>query len=117
MSCSKVAILAIFRFAGLALIVFLSVPIDPADSGNDSSGGNLLFAVEAVPGQLRELQEGGSRVEESVDTLPRHQFSPGRVPGNGLLSAAFGDLPNPALELIYQGAHATRIVLETEENS
>lgn len=50
-------------------------PSDSTNAGDDPSGWHLLFAVQFVAGQLRQLQKWWPRIDQIVDTVPCDKFT------------------------------------------
>ena len=106
-------------------------PSDSTDAGDNTSRRDLLFTVQFVAGQLRQLQKGWSRIDQSIDTVPCDKFTyanfstlfheaglywkfrstSGRVSLNSLLSATLHHFIDPASQFVHQCLHSIWIVL------
>lgn len=63
---------------------------DPADTGNDASGGNG-FVIDLVSRKLRKFEERTAGIEKRLDAITRQQFAAGKMPLASLVAAAFRD--------------------------
>ena len=79
--------------------------LDDADPGDDS-GRRGLALVHVPGGQGAELEEGASRVEQAVDSLPRGQLAARAVALDRLVAAARGDLRRALAQLGDERLHA-----------
>ena len=85
---------------------FLSLHLP--DTGDESSGRNLL-AIEAMPGERRELQERRARIEQQADALAREQLAAPHMPLARLRVAALRDAGQEIVERAHVGAQALGI--------
>ena len=72
-------------------------PGHTADAGDDAGTGGLVL-VEAVGGELRNLQEGRTRIQERVDALAGQQFAARRMAFPHLGRAAERDRRDASLQ-------------------
>ncbi len=85
-------------------------PRDPADAGDEASGGHR-FVIDLPAGQGRELEKGGARVQQLVDALPGQQLATGLVAGVVGRAPALGYLLQAGIQIVDQCLHGGPIGL------
>ena len=79
-------------------------PGDAADAGDDAGGGDLVV-VEAVRGELRQLEERRTGVDQSRDAIARQQLVAREVALARGLTAALSRLRDAGAQVLHQFAH------------
>ena len=82
-----------------------------ANAGYEAGAG-YRFLVDAVRGQLRELEEGRKRVEDCANPIAREQLAPRDVAGACALAAAKADHIHALAQLGNQRRHALGVGAE-----
>ena len=83
-------------------------PADPADSGDQSGGGDFVV-INLIRCQLGELEKRGGGVEELADSFTWQQFAAVAVFFAGAFAAAEGDFGNVGAKFIAQSLHPLTI--------
>ena len=84
------------------------LPHHLADAGDDAARRHVL-AIDAMPGERRELEERRARIEQQPHALARQQLAAREVALARLRAAALGDARQQRLELANLGAQRRRI--------
>ncbi len=65
--------------------------VDPADAANQSTRGNLVFAVKFVTGELADFEKRRAGVDQPIDAIARQQLAAVEVFPARTLTAAVSD--------------------------
>ncbi|MDT4868346.1 hypothetical protein FQZ97_1033020 [compost metagenome] len=84
---------------------------DPADAG-DHPGGGYVFAIDAMGGQLADLEERRAEIQQAIDPFARQQLAARGMPMLGLLAAALMDAGEQGAQIVDLGEHGRTVAGE-----
>ncbi|MNV81535.1 hypothetical protein D3C71_1752060 [compost metagenome] len=82
--------------------------MDPADAG-DHPGGGYVFAIDAMGGQLADLEERRAEIQQAIDAFARQQLAARGMPMLGLLAAALMDAGEQGAQGAHLGEHGCAV--------
>ncbi len=83
---------------------------DAADTGDQSAGGNIIFTIHFVAGELADFKKGGPGIDQAVDAIARQQLVATQVFGACTFTAALGNGGNLCIQIVYQRPHRLAIL-------